>query len=401
MLHARTTRDRLIWAVIAIVMALAMVLTTPGNFGSLLGIGQAVEGETKVVDPAEPDKDFDNDPHALCSFRLSFTGFTPESTVPWNLTSVAPMTPEGQELASGTETTDVNGDALSDPIDLSSELDDYVANSDQGFHLDLGYSDPEQSKVFFVVCDPTVDPPAECSDGIDNDRDGEIDFPADNECSGPDDDSEAGGGGSNGGGGGDDTDECEDNKDNDGDGLVDWPDDPGCEEDDDDDEFNEPAPTPTPTVTALPAQPLRCAAAAKEFNLPLVVGTKGDDVLNGTDASEVICAKAGDDTVTGTAGNDIIWLGEGNDFAHGGAGNDTIRGQKGNDIILGDDGDDTITGGAGNDAVESGGGNDAVFGQQGGDALDGGPNNDRVYGGPGGDTCGGGGGTDTVGGCEN
>lgn len=388
-------------------MALAMVLTTPGNFGSLLGISQAAPGEAKIVDPDEPDKDFDNDPHALCSFRLSFTGFPEGVSVPWTLTSVAPTTPEGQELDSGTtDLTDVNGEVLTEPINLSSVLDDYTADVNQGFHLDLNYSDPVQSKVFFVVCDPTVDPPPECSDGIDNDRDGAIDFPADDECSSADDNSEAGNtssGGGGGGGGGGSTDECEDGRDNDGDGLEDWPDDPGCDDDDDDDETDAPAPTPTPTptVTALPAAPLRCSAAAKQFNLPLVVGTKGDDVLNGTDASEVICAKAGDDTVTGTSGNDIIWLGEGNDFSYGGSGNDTIRGQKGNDIILGGGGGDTITGGAGNDSIESGAGDDDVFGQQGADALHGGPDNDRVYGGPGGDTCGGGGGADTVGGCEN
>ena len=79
---------------------------------------------------------------------------------------------------------------------------------------------------------------AQCSDGVDNDGDGRIDFPNDPDCSGPTDDSEAGGA--------DDDDvqretdrgdaECEDGRDNDGDGRVDFPDDPGCTSRSDDSE---------------------------------------------------------------------------------------------------------------------------------------------------------------------
>jgi hypothetical protein len=53
-----------------------------------------------------------------------------------------------------------------------------------------------------------------CSDGIDNDGDGLIDFPADAGCLGPDDFSELPA--------------CSDGVDGDGDGLVDYPSDPGC-----------------------------------------------------------------------------------------------------------------------------------------------------------------------------
>ena len=58
---------------------------------------------------------------------------------------------------------------------------------------------------------------AACADGIDNDGDGKIDFPSDPGCSSARDDSEAGGGS-----------ECSDGRDNDGDGKIDFPDDPGC-----------------------------------------------------------------------------------------------------------------------------------------------------------------------------
>ncbi|HSK00377.1 MAG TPA: hypothetical protein VK932_04010 [Kofleriaceae bacterium] len=72
-----------------------------------------------------------------------------------------------------------------------------------------------------MVCSPPV-----CSDGLDDDGDGKIDFPADPGCTSPDDDTE------------DDvcstapTDpacpQCANGLDDDGDGLIDYPDDPTC-----------------------------------------------------------------------------------------------------------------------------------------------------------------------------
>lgn len=67
---------------------------------------------------------------------------------------------------------------------------------------------------------PPPPPPPQCSDGIDNDGDGFIDFPDDPGCVSPQDNNE--------------TDPvpprpaCSDGRDNDGDGLVDYPDDPDC-----------------------------------------------------------------------------------------------------------------------------------------------------------------------------
>ncbi len=89
-------------------------------------------------------------------------------------------------------------------------------------------------------------PPVECNDGIDNDRDGALDYSAyswgngDFGCSSPTD-----------------RDErypeavCQDGRDNDGDGLIDFPLDPGCSSRQDNDEFHPlppapPAPQPPP-----------------------------------------------------------------------------------------------------------------------------------------------------------
>ncbi|MEX0791172.1 MAG: hypothetical protein WD178_10395, partial [Actinomycetota bacterium] len=66
-----------------------------------------------------------------------------------------------------------------------------------------------ESEVAGGIC---ADVP-ECRDGIDNDGDGRIDFPADPQCKSLDDDSEAP--------------ECSNAKDDDGDGKIDR-DDPGC-----------------------------------------------------------------------------------------------------------------------------------------------------------------------------
>lgn len=125
---------------------------------------------------------------------------------------------------------------------------------------------------------------------------------------------------------------------------------------------------------------------------PDVIGTAGNDTLNGTEAGEKIMAGAGDDgiaawsgddTVNGEEGNDFV-LGEmgddlifgdaGDDLADGGAGNDTIWLGEGDDIIA----DDTLvldpefnTGAAGDDRISGGDGNDFLIDWQGSDSLNG------------------------------
>ncbi len=66
---------------------------------------------------------------------------------------------------------------------------------------------------------------AECSDGIDNDNDGTIDYPADYFCTDPGDDDER-----------DPVPQCSDGTDNDGDGYIDYPADFGCANGQDNDE---------------------------------------------------------------------------------------------------------------------------------------------------------------------
>ena len=111
----------------------------------------------------------------------------------------------------------------------------------------------------------------ECSDGLDNDGDGDVDFPDDPECSSPNDTTE---GGTPACGDGEDNDgdglidtadpdctstsdrteksmgQCDDGIDNDGDGAIDFPADPGCQSANDDVEVD-PFDTPGDTRARL------------------------------------------------------------------------------------------------------------------------------------------------------
>ncbi|OFW66407.1 MAG: hypothetical protein A2Z12_05100 [Actinobacteria bacterium RBG_16_68_21] len=80
-----------------------------------------------------------------------------------------------------------------------------------------------------------------------------------------------------------------------------------------------------------------------------LVGTNGDDLLEGGPGSDVIDGRGGNDTINGLGGKDYLC---------GGAGDDTINGGGGRDRIKGQGGDDAIDGGAGTDFANGGSGTD-------------------------------------------
>lgn len=172
-----------------------------------------------------------------------------------------------------------------------------------------------------------------------------------------------------------------------------------------------------------------------------IMGTPGDDVLDGTAGPDVIVGGRGDDVVTAFDGDDIICLGAGDDEAdsgdgddivdggsgadvvkggadddlllgnkhadtlHGGTGSDTVWGQNGDDVIKGGDGrdvlgggkgDDQIRGGKQRDAIQGGAGADELFGNEHGDTIGGSSGPDTIRGGHGRDTIRGGGGNDQL-----
>jgi Ca2+-binding RTX toxin-like protein len=122
----------------------------------------------------------------------------------------------------------------------------------------------------------------------------------------------------------------------------------------------------------------------------MIVGTDGDDELQGTPERDVIWGGAGNDSISGSLGNDLICGGPGADLLHGGRGNDIVDGGAGaDDRVIGDLGDDKLTGGPGGadevagslgiDTLNGGPGDfDFVHGDYGYDRMDGGPGNDDV-----------------------
>ena len=91
-----------------------------------------------------------------------------------------------------------------------------------------------------------------------------------------------------------------------------------------------------------------------------IVGTTGDDRLNGTARDDVIDGGAGNDRIDGRGGDDVIC---------GGDGNDQLGGGGGSDLIDGGGGDDSLTGGADIDVVDGGSGDDTISGGPGRDAA--------------------------------
>jgi len=121
------------------------------------------------------------------------------------------------------------------------EYDDMAAFSQQTVHqyvVSNAFTFTATCKVIDVNNDwkiasttVTVNPAhvPECRDGVDNDGDGAVDYPADFGCLSTEDDDES-----------NPLAQCQDGLDNDGDGLVDFPVDPGCTSYQDNDEYNQP-----------------------------------------------------------------------------------------------------------------------------------------------------------------
>jgi len=127
-----------------------------------------------------------------------------------------------------------------------------------------------------------------------------------------------------------------------------------------------------------------------------IIGTTGNNKLNGTTKADIILTLLGEDEVAAGDGNDLVLTGGGNDTVGGGAGNDTAFAGSGNDVVAGRGGDDLLFGGKGNDLVDGGDGNDILSGDQGNDTVSGGAGNDTIFGGSGNDIISGGDGDDCL-----
>jgi parallel beta-helix repeat protein len=180
--------------------------------------------------------------------------------------------------------------------------------------------------------------------------------------------------------------ECSDGLDNDGDGEVDHPADEDCVNPEDDDESH------------LDPEPTCPGYEGDDRNQ--IVGTTGDDTLDGTEGDDIICTFGGDDTISGLGGDDLILSGRGNDQISAGDGDDVVRSSAGNDRVRGSLGRDVLYGGSGPDSIRGGSEADRLFGGRGSDVLRGGKGRDRIDGSPGRDTCIGGTGRNLYKDCE-
>ena len=116
-----------------------------------------------------------------------------------------------------------------------------------------------------------------------------------------------------------------------------------------------------------------------------ILGTPGDDRIEGTRGDDVILARGGDDRIDGGRGNDVICGGRGDDRIEGDDGDDEIDAGRGDDRVDGGEGDDRIDGGRGDDRLEGDDGDDSLSGGRGDDRLDGGDDEDTLDGGSGDD----------------
>jgi Ca2+-binding RTX toxin-like protein len=168
------------------------------------------------------------------------------------------------------------------------------------------------------------------------------------------------------------------------------------------------------TVLAL-GSPLQPAEAPPRCfgRVATIVGTAGDDRLEGTRAADVIVGGKGVDEIYGRGGDDLICGGFGyevvpddevgeivvGDRIFAGAGNDRVRGGPHVDDITGDDYRGELgTFGAGDDILIGGGGRDNIRAGHGDNIIRGGPRSDHLSSGVGDDVifCGRGHETDVV-----
>lgn len=113
----------------------------------------------------------------------------------------------------------------------------------------------------------------------------------------------------------------------------------------------------------------------------VLIGTSGDDVVEGSLLDDILRGGDGSDMLQGNGGADQLHGDGGNDYLFGGDGNDRLEGGIGNDILNGEAGDDELLGGPGNDTLEDRLGNNILRGGEGDDQIHtGGNGSDQVFG---------------------
>lgn len=80
-----------------------------------------------------------------------------------------------------------------------------------------------------------------------------------------------------------------------------------------------------------------------------IIGSGGNDILNGTPDDDVLCGLGGNDILIGYGGDDIFFGGSGRDHLIGGYGRDEMHGGPGPDLLIDTQGQSWEDGGQGVD----------------------------------------------------
>ncbi|MCE8537609.1 hypothetical protein KBY27_09075, partial [Ruegeria pomeroyi] len=106
------------------------------------------------------------------------------------------------------------------------------------------------------------------------------------------------------------------------------------------------------------------------YSIENVLGSNGNDVIDGNhgwneiygdDGDDIIRGHNGNDTIDGQWDDDVVWGDAGDDYVYGGSGHDEVRGGLGNDHLFGGSGDDHLRGEQNDDVIDGGSGLDTVF----------------------------------------
>jgi Ca2+-binding RTX toxin-like protein len=101
----------------------------------------------------------------------------------------------------------------------------------------------------------------------------------------------------------------------------------------------------------------------------LLEGQKGRDIIHGLAGDDELRGHAGADDLHGDDGSDLILGGDGSDRLHGGSDNDRLEGGAGDDSLAGGTGHDLLLGGAGSDSIAGDSGDDVILVEEDGLAL--------------------------------
>lgn len=107
--------------------------------------------------------------------------------------------------------------------------------------------------------------------------------------------------------------------------------------------------------------------------------TGGDDVLVGTSGNDTINGLGGDDVIHGYLGADELTGAAGDDQLYGGRGSDLLLGKDGKDFLSGGPRGDSLYGAAGADELRAGAFHDTIVPGDGADVVHAGPGDDELF----------------------